>query len=249
MKRIVTLILGALLLTSAAPRPDFRVIAAYPHDSTAFTEGLFFLNGSLYESTGETGVSDIREVRIADGKVLRRVAIDPRFFGEGIAPWGEEIISLTWRGKGGWRWRISDFKQLGVFGYSGEGWGLTQDGQNIIMSDGTSELRFMDPATMEERHRVKVTWQGQPVVDINELEYVKGEVLANIWMTNYIARIDPHSGKVIDLINLAPLARQQKVTDNDAVLNGIAYDAKQDRLFVTGKYWPKLYEIALTDCR
>ena len=245
MKRIVTLILGALLLTSAAPRPDFRVIAAYPHDSTAFTEGLFFLNGSLYESTGETGVSDIREVRIADGKVLRRVAIDPRFFGEGIAPWGEEIISLTWRGKGGWRWRISDFKQLGVFGYSGEGWGLTQDGQNIIMSDGTSELRFMDPVTMEERHRVKVTWQGKPVFDINELEYVKGEVLANIWHDSRIARIDRVTGQVKGGIDLSALVKKMNLSDPESVANGIAYDAKRDRIYVTGKNWPTLFEIKL----
>lgn len=239
------LILGVILLTSAAPSPDFRVVASYPHDTAAFTEGLFLLNGSLYESTGQKGVSDIREVRIKDGKVLRRVAIDPRFFGEGIAPWGDEIISLTWRGKGGWRWRISDFQRMGAFGYTGEGWGLTQDGQNIIMSDGTSELRFMDPATMAERHRVRVTWQGQPVEDINELEYVKGEVLANIWHDSRIARIDPATGVVRGWIDLASLVRQVGLSDPEAVANGIAYDAKRDRLYVTGKNWPKLFEIKL----
>lgn len=245
MKRCALLILGAILLTSAAPRPDFRVMASYPHDTAAFTEGLFLLNGSLYESTGQKGVSDIREVRIKDGKVLRRVAIDPRFFGEGIAPWGGEIISLTWRGKGGWRWRISDFQRMGAFGYTGEGWGLTQDGRNIIMSDGTSELRFMDPATMTERHRVSVSWQGQPVVDINELEYVKGEVLANIWHDSRIARIEPATGVVKGWIDLAPLVRQVGLSDPEAVANGIAYDAKRDRLYVTGKNWPKLFEIKL----
>lgn len=245
-RRLMALLLLPILLGSAAPKLDYRIVKIYPHDPTAFTEGLFYLGGSLYESTGMSGLSDIREVRINDGKVLRRVQIDRRFFGEGIAPWGGEILSLTWRGKGGWRWRRSDFTQTGVFGYEGEGWGLTQDGTNMIMSDGTAELRFMDPATMVERRRITVTDNGQPVMNLNELEYVKGEILANVWKSSRIARINPESGKIKSWIDLSPIVAKVTTSDpEDGVLNGIAYDAKRDRLFVTGKYWPKMFEIKL----
>ena len=238
---------AALPVAPSAARAEtpWTLIATYPHDTSAFTEGLIFLDGSLYESTGQNGASEIRQVSLADGKVVRSVALPSRYFGEGMTHWGKELISLSWRDGVGFRWDRATFHQTGTFRYAGEGWGLTQDGERLIMSDGSDQLRFFDPKSFKETGRVSVTWKGKPVRLINELEYVKGEVLANIWMTNYIARIDPHSGKVIDLINLAPLARQQKVTDNDAVLNGIAYDAKQDRLFVTGKYWPSLYEIRL----
>jgi glutaminyl-peptide cyclotransferase len=248
MKRSPLLLLLALPAcgTSAPAEPPvygYKVVQAYPHDPTAFTEGLFYLDGKLYESTGLNRMSTIREVRLEDGKVLRSVDLAPQYFGEGIVNWGDEIISLTWQDGIGFRWHRSDFRPTGQFRYPGEGWALTQDGNNVIMSDGTSELRFLDPATMAERKRVTVTYNGQPVARLNELEWVKGEIFANIWMGRRIARIDPASGRVKGWIDLADLATENANGDPDSVLNGIAYDAKADRLFVTGKNWAKLYEI------
>jgi glutamine cyclotransferase len=247
-----TIVLALLLLAScgasapAEPRIDsYRVVRAYPHDPTAFTEGLFYLDGKLYESTGLNRQSTLREVRLEDGKVLRSVSLEPQYFGEGIVNWGPDILSLTGQDGVGFRWNRSDFRRKGQFRYPGEGWALTQDGKNIIMSDGTAELRFLDPATMAERKRVTVTFNGQPVERLNELEYVKGEVFANIWMGRRIARIDPKSGRVKGWIDLAALALENANGDPDAVLNGIAYDSKGDRLFVTGKNWAKLFEIKI----
>lgn len=240
--------LAALLLAAApAARADteWTLVATYPHDKGAFTQGLIFLDGALYESTGRNGASEIRQVRLKDGKVLRSAPIAMRYFGEGMTNWGSELLSLTWRHGTGFRWDRATFRQTGTFRYSGEGWGLTQDGKRLILSDGTDRLRFLDPESFEETGHVNVSWNGKPVRLLNELEYVKGEVLANIWLTDRIARIDPKTGKVIDWIDLTPLARKQPVTDADAVLNGIAYDAKRDRLFVTGKNWPSLYAIKL----
>jgi glutamine cyclotransferase len=234
-----------LIAAPAHADTPWTLVKAYPHDSSAFTEGLFYRDGTLYESTGQPGLSDIRQVRLRDGKVLRRVALEPQYFGEGIVDWGDRIISLTWRHYKGFVWGLSDFRRLSDFSYDGEGWGLTQDGRQLIRSDGTAQLRFIDPETLREKRQVTVTWNGQLVPLLNELEWVKGEILANVWYTNRIARIDPASGAVIDWIDLSPLAKQVGATDRDAVLNGIAYDAKTDRLFVTGKYWPKLFEIKL----
>lgn len=249
MKRLATLL--ALLLLALAPATPvaadtgWRLVKTYPHDPAAFTQGLIFRDGALYESTGENGESQIREVRLEDGKVLRSVDLPYVYFGEGMTDWGDELISLTWRHERGFRWKRATFEQLGSFPYSGEGWGLTHDGQRLIMSDGTAELRFLDPKTLTETGRVAVTWQGKPVRLLNELEYVKGEVLANVWMTDRIARIDPASGAVLGWIDLTPIVRRLHLTDPDSVLNGIAYDARRDRLFVTGKNWPELYEIRL----
>jgi len=247
MRRLFSALAALILAVAPAAHAEtpWTVVATYPHDTSAFTEGLIFLDGWLYESTGQNGKSDIRQVNLADGKVVRSVSLPSRYFGEGMTHWGKELVSLSWRNGTGFRWDRATFRQTGTFRYSGEGWGLTQDGKRLIMSDGSDELRFLDPRTFKEVRRISVTWNGKPVRLVNELEYVKGEILANIWMTDYIARIDPQSGRIIDVINLTALARQQKVTDSDAVLNGIAYDAKQDRLFVTGKYWPNLYEIRL----
>lgn len=246
MKRLATLVaLLFLSLSAANAETSWKLVRAYPHDHAAFTEGLLFLDGLLYESTGQYGESEIRQVRLEDGKVLRSVSLPNVYFGEGIVNWGGDLISLTWRNNIGFRWNRTSFEMTGSFGYPGEGWALTQDGKRIIMSDGTSQLRFLDPETLQETGRVTVTWQGKPVRMINELEYVKGEVLANIWMTDRIARIDPATGKVIDWIDISALTRQLKLSAYDAVPNGIAYDAKRDRLFVTGKYWPKLFEIRL----
>lgn len=238
-------IMAMLCAVPAQADTAWTVVKSYRHDSRSFTEGLFYLDGALYESSGQYGLSDIRQVRLSDGKVLRRRPTDPRMFGEGIVNWGDQLLSITWQHGIGFRWRRDDFTLLGAFRYAGEGWGLTQDGTRIIMSDGTPTLRFFDPATFRQTGSVTVTDAGQPVAMLNELEYVRGEILANIWMTGRIARIDPASGKVIDWIDLSPLVRKQRLGDNDAVLNGIAYDAAKDRLFVTGKYWPKLFEIRL----
>jgi glutamine cyclotransferase len=163
--------------------------------------------------------------------------------------WGQELISITWQSGKGFRWDRETFRKLGEFSYPGEGWGLTQNGRELIMSDGTPELRFLDPGTFRERRRVRVTYNGRPLPSLNELEWVKGEIFANVWQTEIIARIDPDSGKVTGIIDLRGLQVQTGRSGPDDVLNGIAYDAKADRLFVTGKRWPKLYEIKLTPPR
>jgi glutaminyl-peptide cyclotransferase len=248
MKRPLPLTLFALAscgasATAEPPVDGYRIVKEYPHDPAAFTQGLLYLDGKLYESTGLNRQSTVREVRLEDGKVLRSVSIPPQYFGEGLVNWGPDLLSLTWTDGIGFRWNRADFKPKGSFRYSGEGWGLTQDGRQIIMSDGTSNLRFFDPATMKEKKRLAVTFKGQPVERLNELEWVKGEIFANIWMGRQIARIDPKSGAVKGWIDLAQLAVENSNGDPDAVLNGIAYDAKGDRLFVTGKNWAKLFEI------
>jgi glutaminyl-peptide cyclotransferase len=227
------------------PVQGAEVRATYPHDPRAYTEGLFYLNGDLYESTGMEGQSTIRHVRLKDGAVLQSVAIAPQMFGEGIVNWGDEIVSLTWRDQVGFRWDLKSLAMRSSFSYPGEGWALTQDGKNLIMSDGTPVLRVLEPRTLKVVRRIKVTAEGRPVMNLNELEWVKGEVLANIWQTNRIARIDPRTGRVKAWIDLSSLPETQRRTDPDAVLNGIAYDREHDRLFVTGKDWPHLYEIRL----
>lgn len=228
----------------AAVNYGYRVVATYPHDTRAFTQGLFYLNGHLYESTGQVGESTIRKVRFEDGRVLQSVPIPPGLFGEGIVNFGNEIISITWQGGRGFRWDLATFRQLGEWRYEGEGWGLTQNGTDIIMSDGSSALRFLDPATLAERRRITVTRDGAEVTQLNELEWVNGEIFANVWQTPLIVRIDPASGRVTGVIDLTGLAAQNGDA-SDRVLNGIAYDRQGDRLFVTGKYWPRLYEIDL----
>jgi glutamine cyclotransferase len=235
--------------TCDAPVCEARVVKAYPHDPEAFTEGLFYRDGKLFESTGLNGRSSIREVRLEDGKVLRSVEVDARYFGEGIVDWGGDLVSLTWQHGIGFRWRLADFKQTGSFRYPGEGWALTRSKSEIVMSDGTPQIRFLDPATLREKRRITVTDHGERVAAINELEWVKGEIFANIWMTDRIARIDPKSGEVRGWIDLSKLVEQGSPGGEDAVLNGIAYDAAGDRLFVTGKLWPKLYEIRLVPAR
>lgn len=250
MPRVLSLA-GALALLASPALADtpWKLVKRYPHDADAFTQGLFVEDGHMYESTGQPGRSQIREVRLKDGKVLRSVSLEPQYFGEGIAPWHDRIVSITWRHRQGFLWNRSDFKQLSDFRYEGEGWGLTQDGQQIIMSDGTAQLRFLDPETLQEKRRVTVTWDGKPVPLLNELEWVKGEVWANVWYTSRIARIDPASGAVVDWIDLSSLAAEVGPGDPDAVLNGIAYDPKSDRIFVTGKLWPTLFEIKLEERR
>ncbi|MFL5298022.1 MAG: glutaminyl-peptide cyclotransferase [Phenylobacterium sp.] len=231
--------------SAAVPVGGLEVLRVYPHDPAAFTEGLFYLNGELFESTGIPGRSNIRRVRLQDGAVLQSQAIAPNLFGEGIVNWGGEIISLTWQDQVGFRWDRKTLRPKSNFRYEGEGWALTQDGRRLIMSDGSPVLKFRDPATFRELGRLQVTADGRPVGNLNELEWVKGEVLANIWQTRLIARIDPATGKVKAWIDLSALPETQAAGNPDAVANGIAYDREHDRLFVTGKDWPHLYEVRL----
>jgi glutaminyl-peptide cyclotransferase len=228
------------------PIYDFEVVHSYPHDTSAFTEGLFYLNGFLYESTGLERHSSIRKVRIDTGAVVQKVDIASQYFGEGIVNRQGHLISLTWKSQIGFVFDLNTFKLQRQFNYPGEGWALTRNDKQLIMSDGTSELRFLDPKSLTETSRIHVTIEGKPLLNLNELEWVKGEIYANVWQTNWIVRIDPRSGEVIGLINLTGLLRPSDVVQGQTdVLNGIAYDAKGDRLFVTGKNWPKLFEIRL----
>ena len=256
---------AALLVTACqAPPPDrppptaavgpvpvygYRVVNRYPHDPTAFTEGLFFRDGELYESTGYEGHSFIRREALETGRVLQERPLDARYFGEGIVSLGDRLYQLTWQGHVGFVYDFKTFEPRSQFSYPGEGWALTTDGRRVIMSDGTPDIRFLDPATLAETGRLHVTDAGRPLQQINELEWVRGEIYANVWMTDRIARIDPATGVVRGWIDLSGLLGQPhgegRFGEPD-VLNGIAYDAKGDRLFVTGKYWPRLYEIALT---
>jgi len=234
---------AAITARAELPNYGFKVVHTYPHDPRAYTEGLFYLGGFLYESTGEVGRSTIRKVRIEDGAVVQSRSILPGLFGEGIVNWHDEIVSLTWKDQIGFRWKLDDFSQIGEFHYAGEGWALTQDGQSLIKSDGSSVLHFLDPVTLAETRRIEVTAEGRPVKNLNELEWVKGEILANIWLTNRIARIDPGTGKVKGWIDVGLLPEALHRTDPEQIPNGIAYDAEHDRLFITGKDWPHLYEI------
>jgi glutamine cyclotransferase len=243
MRRLWIALLGLTLATPALADTPWKLIATYPHDATAFTEGLFVHDGALYESTGLEGQSEIRKVRLKDGKVIQRRVLEPRYFGEGIVNWGDRIISLTWRHGQGFVWTLKDFAPVGRFRYDGEGWGMTQDGRSLIMSDGTAQLRFLDPVKLTEQRRITVTWNGRAVERLNELEYVRGEIWANIWYETKIARIDPATGAVIHWIDIGALRKAAGVSDTEAVANGIAYDAAKDRIFVTGKNWPKLFEI------
>jgi glutaminyl-peptide cyclotransferase len=204
------------------------------------------LNGFLYESTGLEQHSSIRKVQIETGKVVQRLDIPAQYFGEGIVNWHGHLISLTWKSHVGFVFDLATFKLQRQFHYEGEGWALTRNDKQLIMSDGTPELRFLDPRTLTETGRIQVTVEGKPLRDVNELEWVDGEIYANVWQTNWIVRIDPASGRVVGLINLTGLLKPSDIVQGRTdVLNGIAYDAKGNRLFVTGKNWPKLFEIRL----
>jgi glutamine cyclotransferase len=231
---------------AAAPVAQYRVVHVFPHDPEAFTQGLVYLDGFLYEGTGLNGRSSIRKVRLENGEVLQIQKLDPHYFGEGIAIVGNSLFELTYTTEVGFIYDRVSFQRTGTFTYTGQGWGLTQDGKRLIMSDGTSYLRFIDPGTRKELSRLQVRDAGRPVEQLNELEYVRGEVLANVWQTERIARISPKTGQVLGWIDLSGLltARESGAAD---VLNGIAYDAQQERLFVTGKLWPKLFEITVVD--
>lgn len=236
-----------------APEPDpipvygFEVVRAWPHDPGAFTQGLEFRNGELLESTGRYP-STIRRVRIEDGTVIAKRELDPSVFGEGLTVFGDRVLTLTWKGGKGFIWDPVTLEPEGEFGYAGEGWGLTHDATRLILSDGTPALRFFDPQTLTETGRVSVTLGGRPLAKLNELEWIEGEVFANIWQTDYIVRIDPATGVVKGVIDLSALMPDRSDLDpTDAVLNGIAWDPEGRRLFVTGKNWPTLFEIKLVE--
>jgi glutaminyl-peptide cyclotransferase len=230
----------------AIPVYGYKVVHTYPHDLNAFTEGLFFQDGYLYESTGLDGHSSVRKVKLETGQVVDRANLPPDLFGEGITSWHGQLIGLTWKTELGYVLKLDGFDTVSEFHYPGEGWGLTHDDTELVMSDGTSDIRFLDPATQRELHRIHVTAQGRPVDQLNELEWVDGEIYANIWQTDRIARIDPKTGQVIGWIDLAGLLpKADFIANHTDVLNGIAYDAATKRLFVTGKMWPKLFEIKL----
>jgi glutaminyl-peptide cyclotransferase len=221
-------------------------VHAYPHDPTAFTEGLFYDGGFLYESTGLEGHSSIRKTRLETGEVVQKRDLVPTYFGEGIVRWKDHLIQLTYKTEAGFVYDFNTFDLQRRFEYPGEGWALTHDGKRIIMSDGTPELRFWDPETLKEIGRITVSDQGEPVKNVNELEWIKGEIFANVWMTDRIIRIDPGTGKVVGRIDLTGiLSPTDQLGAQADVLNGIAYDAARDRIFVTGKKWPKLFEIRL----
>jgi glutamine cyclotransferase len=239
-------VLLALSIAAAAPAQQtdtYKVIHVYPHDQAAFTQGLIYLDGHLYESTGLKGQSSLREEDLETGRILAFHDVPGQYFAEGLAPWGDTLIQLTWQSHVAFVYDRATFHLLRTFPYDGEGWGLTEDGKNLILSDGTSTLRFFDPVTYREVRRVTVKDRGAPVKQLNELEYVHGEIYANIWYTDRIARISPETGKVLGWIDLAGLLPENLRSGRDAVLNGIAYDAQHDRLFVTGKLWPRLFEI------
>ena len=224
---------------------QYRIVNIYPHDSDAFTEGLVFDHGFLFESTGLHGKSTIRKVELDTGKVLKIYSLPDRFFGEGLVQWEGTLIQLTYRSGTAFVYDKETFAKQKELTYSGEGWGITGDGTSLIMSDGSSTLRFMNPGTFIEERRIEVRDHETPVTYLNELEYVNGEVLANIWREDLIARISPETGEVLGWIDLRGLRDELSVVQRVDVLNGIAYDDEHNRLFVTGKLWPKLFEIEL----
>jgi glutamine cyclotransferase len=236
--------MGARGAAAAVPIYGYEIVHTYPHDPHAFTEGLFYLNGFLYESTGLEGHSSIRKVRLETGEVLQQFDVPPQYFGEGIVNWKSRLISLTWKSQVGFVHDLATFKVQRKFTYPGEGWALTQDGKRLIMSDGTPQLRFLDPDTLRESGRITVTYAGEPVPNVNELEWVKGRIYANVWHTNMMMLIDPAGGEIVGAVNLAGLpGAADPAAGPESVLNGIAYDPVHDRLFVTGKNWRKLFEI------
>ncbi|HVY90656.1 MAG TPA: glutaminyl-peptide cyclotransferase [Hyphomonadaceae bacterium] len=229
---------------AAVPLYTYKVVASYPHDTGAFTEGLFVQDGFLYEATGNVGESSIRKVELSTGKVLQKRDVPAPYFGEGIIAWKGQLYELTWQHQKGFKYDLATFAPKGEWTYPGEGWALTTDGQKIFMSDGTSEIRILNPDTLAETGRIKVTLSGAPVDQLNELEFIKGEIWANVWMTDRIVRIDPATGKVVGTVYLGGLLSEaDRGKSQPDVLNGIAYDAAGDHIYVTGKNWPKLYEI------
>jgi glutaminyl-peptide cyclotransferase len=231
---------------SKAPQYGYTVVRSFPHDPKAFTQGLEYFDGFLYEGTGRKGSSAVRKVEIESGKVVQDATLHPQYFGEGITIAQGKLFQLTWQDRTGFVYDAKTLTFIRNFSYFGEGWGLTHEPGGLIMSDGTSTLRFLELTRFQERRRLKVMDAGVPIERLNELEMVRGEIWANVWQTDYIARISPKDGRVLGWINLkgllgAPMAKLSP----DAVLNGIAFDAQRNRIFVTGKLWPRVFEITV----
>lgn len=235
----------AAVRSELTPVYHAEVVRAYPHDPHAFTEGLVFDRGRLFESTGLQGRSSLRQVDLQTGRVVKRVLLPPRYFGEGLTDWHGRLLQLTWQSGTGFVYDRENFRVLKRFTYAGQGWGLTHDARSLIMSDGSPVLRFFDPKSLRQTRQVRVRDHGAPIANLNELEYIDGEIFANVWLTDYIAIISPETGEVkawLDLTALCSRVQQEQPVD---VLNGIAYDAVRHRIFVTGKLWPQLFEIKI----
>lgn len=245
---LVTLSTSTLAVAQvSAPTDSYQVVHTYPHDVHAFTQGLIYVDGHLYESTGLNGRSSLRMLDLATGTVLQKHDLPPDIFGEGLTGWGSTLIQLTWTSHKAFVYDRFSFATQRTMSYEGEGWGLTHDASQLIMSDGSSFLRFLDPKSFHSIRRLRVTDQsGRPVENLNELESVGDEIYANVWQTDDIVRISPHTGKVLGRINLKGIIDKRELHGEGAVLNGIAYDVNGNRLFVTGKLWPKLFEIKVT---
>ena len=240
------LLVAGFAAAAQTPEYTYQVVHVYPHDPNAFTQGLEFRAGYLYEGTGLKGRSSLRKVKLETGQVLQEIDLDPQYFGEGITVLNQQIIELTWQTETGFVYDQSSFRRQRTFNYPGEGWGLTNDGQQIYMSDGTAQIRTWDAVTLQEKRRITVRDRGQPVLNLNELEMVRGELYANVWQTDRIARISPSDGRVLGWIDLTGiLSAADRAKQQVDVLNGIAYDVLGNRLFITGKLWPRLFEIKL----
>lgn len=231
---------------SATPEYTFTVVHVFPHDTSAYTQGLAYRDGFLYEGTGRNGQSSLRKVRLETGEVLQQVNLEPEYFGEGITIIQDKVFQLTWQSKVGFVYDVNSFRLLKTFSYSGEGWGLATDGRDLFLSDGTAEIRVLDPVSFKEKRRLKVRDGSTAIDQLNELEFVEGQIFANVWHSNRIARISPQTGEVVGWIDLSGILSSVYRLEPEAVLNGIAYDPAGKRLFVTGKLWPKIFEITLS---
>ncbi len=227
------------------PVYTYEVVNSWAHDTSAFTEGLLYHDGFLYESTGLEGVSTLRKVEIETGRVVQKINLPPEIFGEGLALFGGKLYQLSWQNQKGFVYDLKSFKLLRTFTIYGEGWGMTSDSTRLYMGDGSEFLRLLDPDSLRVEKTVGVYDGNRPIKEINELEWVKGEIFANVWKTDMIVRIDPATGKLLGVIDLRGILPAQDRTPQIDVLNGIAYDPATDRLWVTGKKWPRLFEIRL----
>jgi len=245
--RTIHLLLVLTALSSlgfaAAPVEGYKVVATYPHSTSSYTEGFFYLNGFFYEGTGLEGHSQLLVSVPETGQVMQHLDLPPQYFGEGIIDWGSNIYEWTWQTHIGFVYDRFSLAKIRQFTYTGEGWGMTRTAREIITSDGTSTLRFRNPRTFAETRHIVVKDAGRPIDQLNELEYIKGEIYANVWHSDRIARISPKDGHVIAWIDLTGILPASQKVNSEAVLNGIAYDVKKDRLFVTGKQWPFVFEI------
>jgi glutaminyl-peptide cyclotransferase len=262
MKRILLPLVLLLLLTVSGPQPaaqtsarvspksapdyTYTVIHVFPHDTSAFTQGLAYRDGFLYEGTGRNGQSSLRKVRLETGEVVQQAALDPEYFGEGITLVGDKILQLTWKSQTGFVYDLNTFHLLRRFSYPGEGWGLASNGHEVYLSDGSSEIRVLNSDSLQERRRIKVYDGPTQVEQLNELEFVEGQIFANVWHSSRIARISPQTGEVVGWIDLTGLPSAVYRLDAEAVLNGIAFDPIHKRLFITGKLWPSVFEIRLS---